>query len=162
MGLYGLNDFTAFNTLYERIAPKLYGYTLKKVGDPERANEIIQNTFLKIHTHRAKFDPEKSFNTWAFSITNHQIIDYYRKKKLDTREFDEQLHTPPDLFPDPVDITPFLKKLTQLEKETVILRYTKEWDFIDIAQKLGKTESAVRKMVSRSLIKLKDIVKFGG
>jgi len=165
MGLYGLNDFSAFNELYQRVSGKFYGYTLKKVVNSEKAKEIIQKVFLNIHLHRTNFSPDRSFNAWAFTIINNEIIDFFRKKKLDLRTLDEEVVSSSDQtfdYKEEFDIEPFLDKLSRIEKEAVLLRYFKDLDFNQIGAVLGKTESNTRKIISRAIFKIKNLIKSKG
>ncbi len=165
MGLYGLNDFSAFDELYQRVSGKFYGYILKKVADSEIAKEIIQKVFLKIHLHRTNFNPNKSFNAWAFTIINNEIIDFFRKKKLNIRILDEEVVSSSDQtfdFKEEFDIESFLEKLSKVEKEAVLLRYFKDLDFNQIGTVLGKTESNTRKIISRAILKIKNLIKSKG
>jgi RNA polymerase sigma-70 factor (TIGR02943 family) len=58
----------------------LYNRALYKVSDSELAKDLVQDTFLAASEKYSNFKGDSSPKTWLFSILNHKIIDYYRKK----------------------------------------------------------------------------------
>lgn len=58
----------------------LYYRAIFKVSDKELAKDLVQETFLAAAEKVSSFKGESSPKTWLFSILNHKIIDYYRKK----------------------------------------------------------------------------------
>ena len=58
----------------------LYTWALHKVSDSELAKDLVQDTFLVASEKLTSFKGNSSPKTWLFSILNHKIIDYYRKK----------------------------------------------------------------------------------
>ncbi|MEX0987541.1 MAG: sigma-70 family RNA polymerase sigma factor [Bacteroidales bacterium] len=58
----------------------LYSWALHKVSDAELAKDMVQDTFLAAAEKVGGFKGDSSPKTWLYSILNHKIIDYYRKK----------------------------------------------------------------------------------
>ncbi len=70
----------------------LFGYAYKRVNDREKAEDLVQDTFVSALKGYEKFEERSSEKSWLFSILKHKIIDYYRSKgrnKTDTFESDE-------------------------------------------------------------------------
>jgi RNA polymerase sigma-70 factor (ECF subfamily) len=69
----------------------LYSWALHKVSDHELAKDLVQDTFLaaaeKVHDFKGDSTPK----TWLFSILNHKIIDFYRKKVRQPVRVDNQV-----------------------------------------------------------------------
>ncbi|WP_457269228.1 sigma-70 family RNA polymerase sigma factor [Pedobacter sp. UYEF25] len=58
----------------------LYKWALLKTSDKESAEDLVQDTFLSAHQQHREFKGKSSAKTWLFSILNHKISSYYRKK----------------------------------------------------------------------------------
>jgi RNA polymerase sigma-70 factor (ECF subfamily) len=83
MVLYQQGEEKAFQTLYERYSGKLYGYIKKKVFNLEEAQDILQQSFLRLHKSRHSYDPKYPFSAWLFTICRNLEIDYFRKHKAE-------------------------------------------------------------------------------
>jgi len=59
----------------------IYSFSYRNVGNPNDAEDITQETFLKIWKNIKKFDTKKSFKPWLFQIAKNTSIDFLRKKK---------------------------------------------------------------------------------
>jgi RNA polymerase sigma-70 factor, ECF subfamily len=59
---------TALNDLMERHGPKLYNFLYRMLGNEEDANDLAQETFVRVYTHRTSYNPTHSFTTWLFTI----------------------------------------------------------------------------------------------
>jgi RNA polymerase sigma-70 factor (ECF subfamily) len=81
--LYVGGDFRAFDLLLERNQQKLYSYILFVVHDPEVANDIFQETFVKVITklQDGKYTDSGKFNFWLSRIAHNVIMDTYRQQK---------------------------------------------------------------------------------
>ena len=64
----------------ETFTSDLYSWALHKVSDPELAKDLVQDTFLAAAEKIQRFRGDSNPKTWLFSILNHKIIDFYRKR----------------------------------------------------------------------------------
>lgn len=64
----------------EKYTENLYSWAFHKVSNTELARDLVQDTFLVAAEKYDTFKGNSSPKTWLFSILNHKIIDYYRKK----------------------------------------------------------------------------------
>lgn len=64
----------------ELYTSELYSWAFHKTSNQEIAKDLVQDTFLVVSEKIAHFEGRSSPKTWLFSILNHKIIDYYRKK----------------------------------------------------------------------------------
>jgi RNA polymerase sigma-70 factor (ECF subfamily) len=69
----------------------LYSWAVHKVSDNETAKDLVQDTFLAAAEKISDFKGESSPKTWLFSILNHKIIDFYRKKINQTVSLEDQI-----------------------------------------------------------------------
>ena len=74
-------DEAAFERLYEATRAKLYGVLLRILGKPELADDVMQETYLKVWKMAGKFDPTMASPiTWMVAIARNRAIDIVRKK----------------------------------------------------------------------------------
>ena len=76
----GGGDRAAFRALYERYSTPLFSLALRFVGNEGDAEEVLQDSFVKIWRHAHAYDPRKSRPfTWAVTIVRRTAIDHLRK-----------------------------------------------------------------------------------
>ena len=76
------DEATALNALYDNYGGALYGMILRMVGNEGKATEILQDTFVRVWSHRAKYDPAKSrLYTWMARIARNLSINYLNSKE---------------------------------------------------------------------------------
>src|ERR1700691_1357876 len=74
-------DEDAFKRLYDATRAKLYGVLLRILRRPDLAEEVMQETYLKVWTNAVKFDPTlASPITWMVAMARNRAIDIMRKK----------------------------------------------------------------------------------
>src|SRR2546423_4066779 len=67
----------------ERLHPQFWGWSLACCGrDRELAEEVLQSTYLRILSHRARFDGESSFKTWVFGVIRLTTREQRRRQLL--------------------------------------------------------------------------------
>ena len=75
-------DELAFENLVMRYEKRLLRYLRGIVRDEEKARELVQDTFMKLHKYAHRYEPKASFATWLFRIGHNVAVSYLRKKKL--------------------------------------------------------------------------------
>lgn len=73
-------DPTAFSELVGRYAAPLLGYLTRMVGDRHQAEDMFQETFMRVHMHAGSFRDGGRFKTWLFTIATRRSIDLLRKR----------------------------------------------------------------------------------
>ena len=74
-------DQTAFTHIYDNYSGALYGVIYRMVEDKEKANDILQEAFIKIWKNSSKFNPEVArLYTWMHTICRNTAINYQKKK----------------------------------------------------------------------------------
>src|SRR6266568_9260586 len=58
----------AFTELVERYQRRLLNFVYRTIGDRERAEDLVQEVFIRVHRHLARFDQTKKFSTWIYTI----------------------------------------------------------------------------------------------
>lgn len=67
---------------YRQIKPILHKYFLHKISDSHDRQEIIQDTILSILDSLPAFEGDCQITTYIYTIAHHELVDYYRKKKI--------------------------------------------------------------------------------
>src|SRR4029434_4911849 len=75
----------AFSQLYDALAPRLHRYLLRASRDPSRADDLLQQTMLRIHRARGRFIVGAEFCPWACAIARRLLIDSLRRRKSENR-----------------------------------------------------------------------------
>ncbi len=156
MVAYQNGDEGAFSVLYNRYAPKLYGYLQSRVKNRPQADDLFQQAFLKLHKSRSTYKPEFRFGPWAFAICRSVIVDSIRGEKIETTSADfESLPIESGHEVQFPNLDEKLSALSRRERQAVEERYLKDLPFSEIAKQLNTTDLNSRKIVSRALKKLR-------
>lgn len=81
MAKYCDGDANAFRELYAAVSPKLYGYLVKLTRQRSLADDVLQQTFLKVHRSRHAYIRGADPVPWIFAIAHRTFIDEARKTK---------------------------------------------------------------------------------
>ena len=74
---------SAFESLYHLYSKRLLGFLIKSVKSETIASELLQDTFVKIWKNRENIDPEQSFRSYLFRISENVVFDFFRKTARD-------------------------------------------------------------------------------
>lgn len=61
----------AFQALYDRYRDRLVHFITRKTGDPDRAQDLVQEAFIRVTRHLHRFDTSKKFSTWVYTIASN-------------------------------------------------------------------------------------------
>ena len=81
MTRYCDGDAAAFRALYARVAPRLLAYLLRMAGTRSAAEDLLQQTFLKVHRARASYVRDAEPLPWLYAIAHRTFLDSARKKR---------------------------------------------------------------------------------
>lgn len=149
-----MDSVTAFNTLYERHKSKVMGFIYKKVNSKQVAGEIFQDVFLRIHRNRKRYDGSIPFTAWLFIIAKSSIIDSYRResKHAVTTPLNEENVSSKN---EQLEID--LSALTKEEQDLVYSKFFQGKKYNEISSELNKSESSLRKKMSRIFSKIRSL-----
>ncbi len=74
-------DHDAFARLVEMFKGKIYNYVLRMLGDPDSAEDVAQEAFIKAYSSIVDFRGASSFQTWLYRIAGNLAIDTMRRRK---------------------------------------------------------------------------------
>jgi RNA polymerase sigma-70 factor (ECF subfamily) len=72
-----------FAGLYEKYKDRVFGFVMRMTGDRERAEDLMQDTFIAALRNIDQFDSNRSFLSWIFGIAHKRTIDYFRHAKVE-------------------------------------------------------------------------------
>ncbi len=159
----------AFNILFDRYASQLYHVALKYTGSPDKAEDIVQETFVKVWTHREKLQPHLPFVPYIIRISKNLIINK-AKKRLHEQAYLRYKSLVHEDIGDTTEHHVFLKELKDLletkvaqlpEKRKIIYRMSREQGLTnrEIAKKLVVSESTVENHINKALKDLKNYLQ---
>lgn len=172
----------AFDELLERNQSKIFNYILFLVKDQETANDLFQDTFVKVISklHEGKYAIQGKFSYWISRIAHNIIIDWYRQQSyercvdvnkdndLSNIRLDTVLEggRENELFHEQVlvDVKRLMDNLPATQREVVFMRFYQKLSFKEIAEitgvsintSLGRMRYAINNM--RRLAKKHDVV----
>jgi RNA polymerase sigma-70 factor, ECF subfamily len=77
-------DQECFRELVARFERPLYALIQRMVHDPQTAEDLAQEVFVKAHRHLASYDPHRKFASWLFKIAHNATVDHLRRAELVT------------------------------------------------------------------------------
>lgn len=78
----GSRDQSAFTELYRRTSPKLYGVCLRMLREPAGAEDVLQDSYVKVWQQAGRFDSDRaSAMTWLITLTRNRAIDRLRQQR---------------------------------------------------------------------------------
>lgn len=75
-------DKDAFDTLFERYKTKVFSFILRYVGDNATAEDVFQNTFIRLYTKAGYYSHESRFSTWLYTIAANLCKDELKKRSI--------------------------------------------------------------------------------
>ena len=159
-------SYKDFNRLYELYADLLFGFVLKLTKSPSDAEDILQESFLRIWQTKENISLDKSFKSYLYTISHNLIIDSFRSK-MESIEFEYYITS--DVYQEPgeneieesIDFDDFMQKIedakTKLtDKQKEIFELTQSgFTLPQVAEQLNVSEKTVKNQLSivRRLLK---------
>ncbi len=150
---------------------RLLRYLLYLTGNRELAEDLFQETWMRVLVRGAQFKGEARFDTWLYTIARNLVIDVRRKRTMlslealcDNSEDDRPLDIP-SADPTPFDnyrrsqdgqrVAQALLSLDTLHREVIVLRFHEELSLDEISKVTGSPLSTVKSRLYRGLAALK-------
>ena len=161
-------DPAAFGRIYDMYVDRVYRHVYYHVGNVADAEDLTQQVFLKAWGAIGRYKKMASpFLAWLMTISHNLVVDFYRTSK-DNSYLDAEVMVA-DSASNPVIIAEarfeqqrLRRAILQLrgdEQQVVILRFIEGFRFQEIASLLNKSEGAIRVILHRALVKLRQILE---
>jgi RNA polymerase sigma-70 factor (ECF subfamily) len=162
-------DPAAMGDLYDRFGRVAYSVILSIVRDGAVAEDLVQETFLRVWNRAQTFDVERgALGPWLLSIARNRAIDHVRSAsaRMDRNAFELDAHEHPSLFVDMERdvvnadharlIQKAIAKLSQNQREVIQLAYYEGLSQSEMAERMGQPLGTVKTWVRGALKFLRD------
>lgn len=165
----------AFEELVHRYTTQIYNFAYRLTGSIDYAEDITQDTFIKVWKNIHKYNPAYNFKSWIFTIARNTSTDLLRKKKsilfsnIDTKEdipFESTIEDDADLpleyaikLEDSEYLNSVLKGLPFNYQSVILLRYQSDMSFEEISEVMDKPLNTVKSWHRRGILKLRELIK---
>jgi RNA polymerase sigma-70 factor (ECF subfamily) len=83
-----LGSEKAYRELLDRYQRPVFSIIFRMIRDREQAEDLAQETFVRVFNHIGRYDPRYKFSSWIFKIATNLTIDWIRRKELKTVSID--------------------------------------------------------------------------
>ena len=165
------DDDRAFGELVSRYETKVFSLALKMVRNPEDAEDVLQDTFLRAYRGIKSFKGNSTFSTWIYRITANSALMRLRKKQLPTVSIEDadERETPvniADWSPGPVEqllsqelqrvMNEAIEALPAEFRQVFVLRDIEEMSNVEVAEILDLSVAAVKSRLHRARLKVRN------
>lgn len=153
-----------FRQLVSRYQQRLYQVIRRQVTCHEDADDVLQNTFVKIFRHLDGFEHRSELFTWMYRIAIHEISNHHRRRKRtsteelkveDAREADTYINT--ESLPELLET--IVRTLPERQQMVFRMRYYDELSYKEMAQLLDLTEGALKASYHHAVRKIEEELK---
>lgn len=172
-------DSKALDKLYLRYYQKIFAFILRYVNDSDRAQDILQETFLRVYNWREKYAPTAKFASWLYRIARNLCIDEKRKYwnrmvDLDSQSrLEEDSQGPIDLESDKgfdprqqldetikMDlIRKAIESLSEEQRDVILLNKYEGLSYQEIGEILNISTESVKQRAYRAHLRLREILE---
>ena len=162
MDRYARGDSAAFDELFARYQERSYAFFLRRTRSEDRAADLYQELFLRIHRARESYDPGRSFAPWFFQIARRLLIDALRRDRCrEASLFEDEIYSgSAELGPEHHVATAeqadaILGQLSGIERYVLVSAKIHGREYAELARELGKSAAAVKQLASRAIQRLR-------
>lgn len=155
-------DSDSLKKLYEETSSAVFGYALSILKDKYSAEDVMQDTYVRIFGIKSTYTPRQKPMAWLLTVTRNLCMMKFREKThSDIENSANQIpsETPNSQYDDKLLVNALLEKLTEQEREIVILHAMTGLKHREIAQLTDIPLSTVLSKYSRAIGKLREFVK---
>jgi RNA polymerase sigma-70 factor (ECF subfamily) len=156
------NDFPSLARQYYE---PVYRFIVRQVPSPEDGADLTQETFIRAQRNFSKFDLERDFAPWIFTIARRTVADFYRQRRQ-YHELLEEVHA--DSAADPrecldadeaaEEVWRLARKLKPKFHQVLLLHYAENLSLKQTAKAMGLTEVHIKVLLFRARAALKRLL----
>jgi RNA polymerase sigma-70 factor, ECF subfamily len=172
MARYQQGDSSAASALVHRVSPQLYRFFAAQSFSRTDAEDLLQETWLRIHRVRHTYRLGEPALPWFYAIARHIRVDHYRKSiRTTARELTletESIPAAPDPYPYPDPsvnpsaqtdgLTALLAPLSPAERETIVMLKVTGMSLEEVARATASTVGSVKQKAHRAYKKLRNLL----
>jgi RNA polymerase sigma-70 factor (ECF subfamily) len=168
MARYQQGDFDAATDLIGRISPQLHRFFLAQSASRADADDLLQETWLRIHKVRHTFRPGEPALPWFYAIARYVRVDHYRKSVRTTageRKLEAMSKEPATVagkFDHVEGLETLLAILPESQREVIEMLKVAGMSLEEVARATSSTVGSVKQKAHRAYAKLRETMKATG
>ena len=160
-------DSSAFAQIVDAHEKNVYNLALRTLQNPEDAQDITQEVFLKVYSELGSFRGDSRLSVWLYRVTYNMCIDLLRKQKRrptvsltyeteggeEEMEFPDTRYTPESELERKelqIAVQDALAQLSEEHRRILLMREFADFSYTEIAQQLGIQEGTVKSRIARA------------
>jgi RNA polymerase sigma-70 factor (ECF subfamily) len=162
-------DLAGLTGLMERHQDRLFRYLVRLLGDQTVAEDVFQQTWLRLTERIARYEASRPFAPWLFAVARNLAYDHLRRYQPEGLG-DEEESAAAIVGPDGLEASPLARLATRersarlsaavgalpaLDREVLALRFEQDLALVDMANLLGVSLSTAKARLYRALARLK-------
>ena len=159
VGLASEGDQQAFEYLFTRYREAIRRLFEQRLGNRDTADDLLQETFIKVYLHLANYSDNYTFGQWVYTIARNTLIDYLRRR-TDDISIEHDHRTPIAMVPSPEEsviinqrrahFDASLNELSEDYRQIIEMRFLEEYSYEEIAEKLGRPINTIKTQIRRA------------
>ncbi len=150
-----IDDFENIVSYYEK---PVFNFIYRMVGNAVDSADLTQEVFIKLYLNLHRYDPEKKFSTWLFTIVQRTVFDWLRKKRRSTellvvddpKKFVEPAAEKDHNFANKIDVEKAFSHLKEKYKAVLMLYYWQGYNHQEIADILHRPMNTIKTLMRRA------------
>ncbi len=157
-----------FRMLMEKYQERLYWHARRMLQHHDDANDVIQNSFIKVYNNVGSFEGKSKLYTWLYKIVTNEAITFLNKRKkkqaspLQTEERNLSAVIESDPWFDGEEVERKLQEaiatLPEKQKTVFNLRYFDEMSYADMSEMVGTSEGALKASFHHAVKKIESFI----
>jgi RNA polymerase sigma-70 factor, ECF subfamily len=162
MARYQEGDFAAARALIDRVSPQLHRFFVAQFASREDADDLLQDTWLRIHRVRHTYRPGEPVLPWFYGIARHVRVDHYRKairtaaRERGLEEISRVAATVPEERGQADDLQSLLATLSESQREVIEMLKVSGMSLEEVARATSSSVGSVKQKVHRAYKKLRE------
>tara|TARA_B100000482_G_scaffold39294_1_gene25086 strand:- start:720 stop:1289 length:570 start_codon:yes stop_codon:yes gene_type:complete len=166
-------DINAYNELVKRYKDRLFNFVLRYFNNAEQAEDVVQDTLIKLYTHASYYKNIAKFSTWIFTIAKNNALTELRKNKrkktdslwtedgkvIDINSKEESLESKVQNEIAIDQLNKFLDEIPENFRMAVVLRDFQELSYEEISTILEIPIGTIKSRINRGRIQLAQKMK---
>ncbi|MCC6960557.1 MAG: sigma-70 family RNA polymerase sigma factor [Dehalococcoidia bacterium] len=159
----------AFALLYDRTQPAVYRFAYSLAGNHTGAEDLTSECYRRALANLHRYEHRgKPFEAWLFTIVRNLARDRGRRRgrEVPLLDHDEAVETPVTFAIEreerQVVVRTAVRRLPDVQRRVVVLRFGHEWSVRQVADEMGKSEAAVKQLTYRAVNRLREILVEAG
>jgi RNA polymerase sigma-70 factor (ECF subfamily) len=143
-----------YQRAYDRFSGDVFRFALAWTNDWTSAEDLTQETYLRLWRHRASIDWDRPILPWLFVTARHLANNRFRALRRSLALTRSDPPTDELIRARWIDVCQALGRLTRIERTALIMTAVEGWSYAEVADALNTTDGALRAAVSRARDKL--------